>query len=125
MAIHTELDIYHDACDLFAAVANAVGNMRKDFKPLIGQEMLRECTRITIYIFRANVASDKEPHLMKVIESQQMIELLSRFSRDQQLMTSPAYAKVVELTTRIGKKANGWRKSNTARRLHGGYGRHD
>jgi hypothetical protein len=65
MALHTELDIYRDACDLFAAIANAVANMRKDFKPLIGQELLRESTRITIYIFRANAATDKAPHLMK------------------------------------------------------------
>ncbi len=125
MALHTELDIYRDACDLFAAVASAVGNMRKDFKPLIGQELLRESTRITIYIFRANVAADKEPHLMKVVESQQMIEILARFSRDQQLIMNPAYARIVELTTKIGKKANGWRKSNAERRVHGGHGRHD
>lgn len=125
MALHTDLDIYRDACDLFAAVASAVGNMRKDFKPLIGQELLRESARNTIYILRANLATDKEPHLLKVIESQQMIELLSRFSRDQQLITNPAYAKVVDLTTRIGKKANGWRRSNAERRVHGGHGRHD
>jgi hypothetical protein len=125
MALHTELDIYRDACELFAAIANAVANMRKDFKPLIGQELLRESTRITIYIFRANVATDKGPHLMKVVESQQMIELLSRFARDQKLMVNPAYAAIVELTTKIGKKANGWRKSNAARLSHGGHGHHD
>lgn len=125
MALHTDLDIYQDACDLVSAVASAVGNMRRDFKPLIGQEILRESTRITICIFRANVASDKEPHLMKLIECQQMVELLARFSRDQRLITTPAYAKVVELTTRIGKKANGWRRSNSDRRFRGGHGRHD
>jgi len=125
MALHTELDIYRDACDLVSAVASAVGNMRRDFKPLIGQEILREATRIAIYIFRANVAADKEPHLIRLIESQQMVELLSRFSRDQGLMTTPAYGKVVELTTRIGKKANGWRRRSAERRFHGGHGHHD
>lgn len=125
MALHTELDIYQDACDLVSAVANAVGNMRRDFKPLIGQEILRESTRIAICIFRANVASDKDPYLMKLIECQQMVELLARFSRDQRLITTPAYGKVVELTTRIGKKANGWRRRSAERRLHGGQGHHD
>ena len=123
MAIHTDLPIYKVAYDLLDVVTDLVKNMQRDFKRSIGEKIANECIEITVLVFRANVAQDKAPHLLELVERLQVIELMVRLAMYKRLISKPAYAKAVELTTLIGKQANGWRRSAT-RPQHGGQGRH-
>ncbi|SDR37101.1 hypothetical protein SAMN05443245_5184 [Paraburkholderia fungorum] len=124
MAIHTSLPIYKVAYDLLDVVTDLVKNMQRDFKRSIGEKINLECIEITVLVFRANVAQDKAPHLMELLERLEVINLLVRLAMDKRLISKKAYAAAVELTTSIGKQANGWR--NSARRpLHGSQGLHD
>lgn len=123
MAIHTKLPIYKVAYDLLDVVTDLVKNMRRDFKRSIGEKISVECIEIMVLVFRANVAQDKSPHLTELIERLQVIELLVRLARDKRLLSTEGYANTIELTTSIGKQANGWRSAN--RPLHGGQGRYD
>ncbi|RQR50112.1 four helix bundle protein [Burkholderia sp. Bp9125] len=124
MALHTQLPIYRAAYGLLDVVTDLVKNMPRDFKRNIGDEISKDCVKITILVFRANVAADKSPYLDQLIERLQVIELLLRLSMDKRLISKPGYAKAVEITTSIGKQANGWK--NAAYRPHrGGQGRHD
>jgi hypothetical protein len=124
MAIHTKLPIYRVAYDLLDVVTDLVKNMQRDFKRSIGEKINAECIEIMVLVFRANVAQDKSPHLTELIERLQVIELLVRLARDKRLLSTEGYANTIELTTSIGKQANGWR-SAANRPLHGGQGRHD
>jgi len=124
MATHTHLPIYKVAYDLLDVVTDLVKNMKRDFKRSIGEKVSTECVEITVLIFRANVAQDKRRHLLELLERLQVAELMLRLSMDKRLISPAAYAKAVELTTSIGKQANGWRRS-ASRPLHGGQGRHD
>ena len=124
MATHTQLPIYKVAYDLLDAVTNLVKNMQRDFKRSIGEKISTECIEITVLIFRANVAQDKGPHLLELIERLQVAELMLRLSMDKRLISKTAYAQAIELTTSIGKQANGWRRASH-RPLHVGHGRHD
>ena len=124
MATHNQLPIYKVAYDLLDVATSLVKNMQRDFKRSIGDKITTECVEITVLIFRANVAQEKAPHLMELLERQQVIELMFRLAKDKRLISTEGYAKAVELTTSIGKQANGWRKS-ALRPLHGGQGRHD
>lgn len=128
MATHTQLPIYKVAYDLLDVVTDFVRNMPRDTKQSIGGKISAECIEIMVLVFRANVAQDKAPHLIDLIERLQVAELLIRLAKDKRLISIGAYAKAVELTTSIGKQANGWRRasSNIATRpLHGGHGHHD
>jgi hypothetical protein len=128
MATHTQLPIYKAAYDLLDVVTDLTKNMQRDFKRSIGEKINLECIEITILVFRANVAQEKEPYLLKLIERLQVIELMLRLSVDKRLISRAAYAKAIELSTSIGKQANGWRRASvnsTLRPLHGGQGRHD
>lgn len=124
MAIHTSLPIYKVAYDLLDVVTDLVRNMQRDFKRSIGEKINVECIEITVLVFRANVAQDKAPHLTELLERLEVINLLVRLAMDKRLISKKAYAAVVELTTGIGKQANGWR-SSARRPHHGGQGRHD
>lgn len=111
MANTTNLPIYKVAYDLLDAITDLVKNMPREVKQSIGGKLRDECIEIVTLIFRANVSQDKAPHLIVLLESLQVCELLVRLSRDKRLISTGQYAKVVEITTSIGKQANGWRRS--------------
>ena len=111
MALHHELPIYKVTYDLLGVATDLVKNMPRDFKASIGAEIRNECVRMVVLIFRANVAKDKAPHLGELLERLQVAELLIRLSKDKRFISVAQYAKAIELTDKIGKQANGWRKS--------------
>lgn len=111
MALHSELPIYKVAYDLLSLVVQLARNMPRDVKQQIGGAIRDECIRITVLIFRANVARDKSPHLVELIERLQVAELLIRLSRDLRFIAPGQYAAAIALTSQIGKQANGWRKA--------------
>ncbi len=112
MALHTTLPIYKVAYNLLDLITDLAKNMPRDFKQSIGGKLRDECVEIVTLVFRANVATDKVPHLGILIERQQVIDLVLRLSRDKRLISTSQYAKAIELTGSIGKQANGWRRSS-------------
>lgn len=124
MAIHTTLPIYKVAYRLLDVATDLIKHMQRDFKRSIGEKITTECVEITVLVFRANVATDKGPHLVELVERLQVIDLMLRLAMDKRLISRLGYAQAVELTTSIGKQAVGWRRA-ASRPLHGGQGRHD
>ena len=124
MANHTTLPIYKVAYDLLDVVTELVRHMPRDVKQSIGGKISGECIEIVVLIFRANVARDKEAHLLELVERLQVAELLLRLAVDKRLIARAAYARAIELSSSIGKQANGWRRA-AHRPLHGGQGHHD
>ena len=88
-----------------------VKNMPREVKQSIGGKVRDECIEISTLVFRANVAQDKGPHLLEILERLQVAELLLRLARDHHFISTGQYAKAIALTGSIGKQANGWRKS--------------
>lgn len=109
MALHTELPIHKAAYDLLDVVVELVKNMPRDFKQSLGGELRDECLAVLLAIYRANVASDKVPHLNALIERLQMVILMLRLARDKQMISTKGFARTVPLTQSIGKQATGWR----------------
>lgn len=90
MATHTQLPIYKAAYDLLDVSTDFVKNMQRDFKRSIGEKITNECIEITIAVFRANVARDKEPHLMDLLERLQVVELMIRLAMEKRLISNHA-----------------------------------
>ena len=114
MAIHTNLPIYKVAYDLFSHVTQITRNMPRDFRASVGGKIRDECVELLVLIFRANSAADKTPHLGALIERLQVAELLLRLSRDMHFISTTQYARAIELTSSVGKQANGWRKHSAS-----------
>ncbi len=109
MALHTELEIYRSCYDLLGEAVDAVLQMRKDLKPIIGKGIVDRCFEIELCIRDANMAQDKEPHLLLVLERLTNIETAARLCRDRKFISVPAYARLIKHTQHVGKQANGWR----------------
>jgi hypothetical protein len=114
MALHSDLPIYKVAYDLLTLVVKAVRNMPRDVKQELGRPIVQECVHITVLIFRAQVATNKAPHLIEVIERTEVANLLLRLSRDLQALPTKHYAESVRLIASIGKQANAWRRASAS-----------
>jgi hypothetical protein len=112
MAIHTNLPIYKVAYDLLDLSTELVKNMRRDLKHVFGSKVTAECIEILVLIGRANAARDKAPILLELLERVQVAEFLIRLAHDKKLISTKLYARSVELTTSVGRQANGWRGSS-------------
>ncbi len=125
MALHIDLPIYKLAYDLLDLATDLTRNMPRDFKASLGNQIRNECVALTVLIGRANVARDKTRHLDDMLESQQVIELLLRLSHDKRFISPKQWARSIDLTSRIGAQAGGWRKwAMQQRPLRDGQGRH-
>lgn len=112
--MHHDLPIYKVAYDLLALVTNLRRQMPRDVKQDLGRAISKECVQIVVLIFRANCARDKAPHLLSIVESVEVVQLLLRLSRDLRFIAIAHYAAAVKLTGSLGKQANGWRKSSAS-----------
>jgi hypothetical protein len=110
MALHSTLPIYKVTYELLVLATEITRNMPRDFKASMGGKIRKECLKLVLLIYRANAASDKVPHLTRLLERLQVAELLFRLSKDLRLIGVKQYARAIELTAAIGKQANGWRK---------------
>ena len=111
MALHTNLPIYKVSYDLFDLSVDLTRNMPRDIKQSLGSKLREECLELLVLIYRANVARDKRAHLGELIERLQVAELLMRLARDKRFISVAQYARAIDLTVKIGRQANGWRRS--------------
>jgi hypothetical protein len=114
MALHTRLPIYKVAYDLLSVAVDHVQNMPRQFKSVVGGRVSQLCVEIVLLILRANVAREKKPHLDDLLERIAELELLLRLCVDKRFISQKQYAGAIELTSSVGKQANGWRKQNVA-----------
>lgn len=111
MALHTATEIYASCFELLGVAGNCVLNMRRDAKRIYGEKIIEACIELDLHVRAANMAQDKEPHLLKLLDRLEVIELLTRVCRDWGFLTIPGYAEITKRTQSIGKQANGWRRA--------------
>lgn len=112
--MHHDLPIYKVAYDLLGVVTNVRRNMPRDVKQDLGAAISKECVQIVVLIFRANVAHDKGPYLLSIVERVEVVNLLLRLSRDLRFIPTTQYSAATALTASIGRQANGWRKKSAS-----------
>lgn len=112
MALHTQLPIYKVAYDLLSVSTDYVQNMPRPFRASTGNRVRDLCVDLVLLIFKANCARNKAPQLDLLLERVEELNLLLRLCRDKRFISTGQYAKAIELTTSVGKQANGWRKTH-------------
>lgn len=111
MALHSTLPIYKVTYELSLLAAEITRSFPRDQRGM-GTKIREECLELVVLIYRANSATDKVPDLTRLLEHLQVTELLFRLSKDLRLIATKHYAAAIELTSAIGRQANGWRKSS-------------
>ena len=111
MSLHTQLPIYKVAYDLLDTISDLTAQFPRNFRASMGEQIRVECVHVLTLVARANIAREKVPYLDALLERLHVIEILIRLSKDKRFISVAQYAKTIELTSQIGKQANGWRKS--------------
>ncbi|KQW97111.1 hypothetical protein ASC94_09975 [Massilia sp. Root418] len=114
MAIHTELPIYKLTYELMLLTMELTKHMPRELKATLGRKLHEECFNLTILVYRANCATAKTPHLDMLLERVQVTELLFRLARDLRAISTGQYSRGFELTDKIGRQGNGWRKHSAS-----------
>ncbi|WP_136474514.1 four helix bundle protein [Pseudomonas sp. DG56-2] len=114
MGMHTSLPIHKVAFDLLNLALDLTRNIPRDFKTLLGAKLRDECLEVMVLIGRANMAADKRPALVALVERVQVIEYLVRVLKEKRFISIPQHASAIALTTSIGKQANAWKRSTPA-----------
>lgn len=118
MALHTTLPIHTASRQLFAAITNAVLEMRRDAKPHFGKLILEESLEISTLIQRANMSEDKDPHILGVLEKKSRIEFLLQTALDTRLISTGHYGNAIRFAQSVGMQAVKWRRDSQGRQLH-------
>ena len=112
MRLHTDLTIYKDSYALLSLAMKAVKNMPRDSKQLIGFKLRDDCGAILDSVREANTVTgaDKVRFIDTLHKRLHSVEVFLRFSRDERLVSTGAYADAIKLTQSIGRQAGGWRR---------------
>ncbi len=116
MALHYELEIHRTAYDLLGEAVEAVRQMPRDLKPMLGRTITDGCLALDLDIRAANIAADKVPHLDRLLAHLSTIETCVRLCRDREYLTRRAYTNLITRTQQIGRQANGWKKQQLQHR---------
>lgn len=111
MAIHTDLPIHKTSCDLLGVAIEAAKHMPRDFKSTLGVEIRKECIAIVLLIARANATKDKVPHIERLLERVDVLQIVIRVCHEKRLVSNRIFADAIELMGSIGRQAGGWKKS--------------
>ncbi len=112
--MHTDLPIHKFAFDLLSLATDITRNIPRDFKAGLGAKIRDECIEVMVLIARANASRDKQLHLTALVEHVQVVEFLLRLFKEKRFISIPQFASAIELTSSIGKQANGWKRSTPA-----------
>lgn len=110
---HETLPIYKKARELTVLVLGLPKDMRKDARPLIGRELLRESLAIMRLVRTVNMARDgaKVPHLGLLLEKVQLIQDLVTVCDDTHLISPKQYADVIAVTENLGQQAGALKRT--------------
>jgi hypothetical protein len=110
MALHNDLPIYKAVYELLDMAAECTKNIPRVYKRQFSDKVITECIEMTSSIMRANMTSNKTPHVDDVLERAQIVQLLFRLFVDKRWISIKVYSDAILLISNIGKQANGWKK---------------
>ena len=82
MAIYDNLPVFKATYDLLLQVVKFSVNMRRDSRYTLGESLKKEILALCIYIYRANLTSEKGPLIEEAREKLVPVKLLVRLLHD-------------------------------------------
>jgi hypothetical protein len=115
MAQYSHLPIYTDAFALLRELYERVPKFGKQYKYLLGGEMIKmniEAIRLILEINNTREAKERKELLGKLVWCSESIIIFLRIANElKQLGGEKSYLYLLEKTVALSKQAEGWRKS--------------
>jgi len=111
MGLYDKTPVYLRMQELIRLVYSLSTHVSREYKYTLMQDIKRDVMNLTRYVFRANTADDKRPHLDQLAEEFEFVRMELRLCFDLRLFGIEKQAQIIRLLDDIGRQINGWRKS--------------
>jgi hypothetical protein len=115
MAIHKDLSIYRAALDLTCLSSRLVAHMPRNHRAVDGAQLVAHSRALLKHIRHANQAIDKVPHIERLLDRVDDVDIELRICVELRLISPPAYAEAVALSGSVGRQAGGWKKASASK----------
>jgi four helix bundle protein len=111
MAKYEELPAFKAAYDLLQLVYTMTGNVPRDMRYTLLQDVKRTLTELMVNIYRANRHHDKTPYLETALDQLIAVRLQVRLMKDLKCISLKHYAQFSLQSELVSKQLTGWRDS--------------
>ncbi|WP_130537713.1 four helix bundle protein [Thiomicrorhabdus indica] len=112
MARADHLPIYKKTYDLVLMITKVVKNFPRDYKLVLGKDLIEQSRDIVLMIYRVNNSStDRLSKIIEILERMELIMLSLRLCKDMHFISIGQFARLSNLNVEICKQAEGWKKS--------------
>ena len=112
MAIHSNLPVYKVCYDLLLLLFKTCGNMQRDYKFTLGEQVKKELITLMVNIYRANCRQAKKELLGEARENLEVIRLLLRLTIELKQIPIKTFVKANDMIENISKQLTLWEKKS-------------
>lgn len=113
MAMYDNLRVYKTTYDLMMEIFR-FGNIQRDIKYTLVEDLKKEITKIIVLIYRANAAVEKSDIIDEAREAVIVVKLYLRMLCDLKQISPKRYAVLAEQAESISKQLALWQKYNSS-----------
>lgn len=108
MAIYDNLPVFKDTYDLLLLFINQSKNIQRDLKYTIAQELKKELMDLSVRIYQANAAVEKDDFISEARKKIVVIKLNFRLLHDTHQLSTKQFAMFADKTESISKQLAAW-----------------
>lgn len=108
MAIYDNLPVFKDTYDLLLLFIRISGNLQRDFRYTIGQELKQELMNLCISIYQANGTTEKEFFINEGRKRMVVVKLNFRILHDTKQISTKQFAMFADKAENISKQLTAW-----------------
>lgn len=113
MALATELSVYKSTYNLTLKTFDIVKRFSREYKYTLGETMKSELLKVSVLVYRANVARDCRSMLLaEAREHVEALRLLFRLAYDTKIISLGSFVELAESIETISKELCAWQKSS-------------
>lgn len=122
---YDNLPVYKKTYDLLVTLFRICGNMERDYKFTIAENLKKEVIELIMNVYRSNCRTEKLPLLEKARENIEVVRLLLRLLNDLKQIALKDFVSVNETIEDISKQLSFWyRSQNKQKAEHRSVKRH-
>lgn len=110
MAVYDNLPVFKLSYDVLLTVLKMSMNFQRNYRYTVGEALQREILALCLSIYRANVASERVPHIEEAREKLVPIRLMLRILHDTRQISTKQFAMICEDVESISKQLSSWHK---------------
>lgn len=110
MAIYENLPVFKEVYDLLLQFIRLSGNLKRDFRYTIGEQLKKDILELCVFIYQANARHEKTEFIGKAREKMVVIKLNLRVLHDTNQISVKQYSMLVDKVVFINKQLTSWDK---------------